>query len=269
MDSVVDVARSIVLHKWRILAIFLALVSVSIAHYAGFIMHIPTRIVAVSGATLIPGVTAIFLFYLSLSTVVSRVFFTVILPFVWLAVTILSRFSNGLVLSTFGNKKGFVSSCKGLVANEGLLSYCFQALMSITLMFGLYTDFSFSWRDFFWGCGAFSLFLFLWLLRSGFVCQPNWSKFCLKFKKRQSVKFSVIASAFVTGGSLLVVASFFLGMMRAEQLRSAKPVNITSVNYTGVANVLASTGSATLITGKDENGFWYIYATKDMSVLAE
>ena len=51
----------------------MTLLSLSMAHYAGFLMRVPLSSVAVAGAPLAGGVTATFLFYMFFCLVIARV----------------------------------------------------------------------------------------------------------------------------------------------------------------------------------------------------
>lgn len=60
-------------HRLAILGGGLALVSLSLAHYAGFLFQVPSQIVAVAGLPLAKGVTSTFLFYVFFCAVIARV----------------------------------------------------------------------------------------------------------------------------------------------------------------------------------------------------
>ena len=112
-----------------------ALASLSLAHYAGFLMVFPLPILAIAGLTLAKGVTATFLFYVFFIAICARVFTSLFVLFllpVWTLVDRCQRVSRKLL--NFSSQRRFVRSHTRTINSEGYFWLLMQALMFVLRM---------------------------------------------------------------------------------------------------------------------------------------
>ena len=186
-------------HKTPVLGGLLAIVSLSLAHYAGFLMSVPLQIVAVAGVRLANGVTATFLFYVFFCAVSARVFTSIIqliaLPF--LAAS--DRLERGMRRKMdWSHRRRFVRTHSQTIKWEGFAWLIVQALLFLLLMLGIYVEFTMTWLS---GAGLFVsivLVMLSMLVRSGFFLQPKPRTFIRKIKARRRRYGRAASAAFVT-----------------------------------------------------------------------
>lgn len=269
MSLILNATKGLNAHKGRLFNTFFALAAISFAHYAGFIMELPLQIMAASGGALVTGVTATFVFYVALCAVVSRVGIGMVQPFLLLFLVGAGRAEQGYRLASWKKKRKFVRSYNNLMDNEGYYWLGAQVLFFVTLMPALYLKFTLTWKS---GLGLLIVLLFISLavlFRARFLLSLSWTFFMRRFKKRTASKTNVASALFVTIASALVVASFIMGSMRMAFLKSAQPQQITNEYFTGYANLIASSGSSTLLYEHADGKARYIYATPSYALAVE
>lgn len=257
-------------HKASVLGGVLAVISLSLAHYAGFLMNVPLQIVAVAGMPLAKGVTATFLFYMFFSAVFARVLTSmlqlVVLPF--LALT--DRLDRGLSRKMdWAHQRRFVRSHTQTIKWEGYVWISIQAILFFIIMLGIYVKFTITWIS---GIGLFAsilLVLLSGLVRSGFFLQPSPGAFSRKIRQRPVRSGRAASAAFVTITAALIVLAFFMGVMRASLLRDHELQTIMTKNFTGMATIIASSEGALLLFQKKDIDFRYIYSTPDFMTSIE
>jgi|GEM_PF-838347 len=256
--------------KTSLLSGALAILSLSLAHYAGFLMKVPLQIVAVAGLPLAKGVTATFLFYVLFCAVFARVltsmFQLVALPFL----TATDRLELGLRRKmTWLHQRRFVRSHKETIKWEGYIWVILQAAIFLLVMLAIYVKFTMTW---FSGVGLFTSIIFVvlsGLVRAGFFLQPSPSIFIKKIKRRPAYSGRAASATFVTATAALIVTAFFMGSMRASLLRNDEPHMIVTREFTGNANIIASTEGALLLFQKQGDEFRYIYSTPEFTASME
>jgi hypothetical protein len=257
-------------HKTSVLAGVLAIVSLSLAHYAGFLMKVPLQIVAVAGMPLAKGVTATFLFYVFFCAVFARVLASmlqlVVLPF--LAVT--DRLERGFRRRMdWPHQRRFVRSHSQTIKWEGYIWIAIQALLFLLLMLAIYVKFTITWIS---GVGLLTsivLIVLSGLVRSGFFLQPIPNTFIRKIKSRPARSGHVASAAFVTTTAALIIVAFFMGSMRASLLRDQGPHMIVTKEFTGMATVIASSEGAILLFQKQDAELRYIYSAPEFTASIE
>lgn len=256
-------------NKNRIINSFFALTSIALAHYAGFLMVIPVQIVAAAGGAMAPGVTATFIFYVAFCAVVARaavgIIQLIIIPFFLLH----DRIIHGFKLQGINKKRRYVRSYYSLLRNEGYLWLGLQASIFLVALFGLYVDFTFTWKS-----GTFVILAIAGVLLSGafrakYLLILKWKVFLERFRGRDSFRLNAASAAFVTITSALVVASLCLGVMRMSLLKKAAPQQVSNEYFTGYAKLLASSGSSTLLYEEVKDDGRYIYAASDYAIAIE
>lgn len=269
MNNFMDFARAMKEHKLKVLTSILTLTSICFAHYAGFILYLPTQIVAAASSSLATGITLTFLSYVMICAVFARVivgFFQTFLPPITLLIT---RFENGVNLKAMKRKIKYVESYDGVLKMDSIVWLFFQMMTFIFLLLVLYVDVNYSNR----GLGLFllvSLFMILsWALRSKLLLVGNINGFIRRIKRRQKFKANAISASLLTFATTLILVSFLMGKMRVNMLKEASPQQITNSYFIGYANLLASSGTASLLLERDGDYRRYIYATSEFVLTVE
>jgi len=257
-------------HKTSLLGGFLAIVSLSLAHYAGFLMKVPLQIVAVAGMSLAKGVTATFLFYVFFSAVVARVLIAIlqlaILPF--FAVT--DRMERGFRRKMdWSHQRRFVRSHSQTIKWEGYIWILIQAISFFLIMFAVYVDFTITWISGVVLCISIVLVFMSGLLRAKFFLQPKASVFIRKVKTRPARSGRMASAVFVTATTALVIIAFFMGTMRASLLRDQNPHMVVTKEFADMAAVIASSDGALLLFQKQGSELRYIYSTPEFTTSME
>ena len=256
--------------KTSVLAGMLAIVSLSLAHYAGFLMEVPLQIVAVAGLPLAKGVTATFLFYVFFCAVSARVLISILqlimLPF--LAVT--DRIQRGFPRRmTWPHQRRFVRSHSDTIKWEGFVWFLMQLLLFVFLMLAIYVKFTMTWLS---GIGvliSIMLVILSGLVRAGFFLQPRMRTFIHKIKKRRARFGRAASAAFVTLTAAFIIVAFFMGAMRASLLRDQNPHIVMTKDFTGAATVIASSEGSLLLFQKHGEEFRYIYSASEFTASME
>ncbi|WP_062066415.1 hypothetical protein [Cellvibrio sp. OA-2007] len=257
-------------YKTSIIGGFLAIVSLSLAHYAGFLMKVPLHIVAVAGMPLAKSVTATFLFYLFFSAVSARVITSmlqlILLPFF----AVLDRLEPGFRRRmNRADQRRFVRSHSRTIKWEGYIWLIIQALFFLLLMLGIYVKFSINLAN---GVALFASLAFIilsGLVRSGFFLQPKLHTFIRKIKSRPARSGRAVSGAFVTVTGALIIISFLLGGMRANLLREQEPHFVMTKEFSGRATVIASAEGSLLLFQKEGSELRYIYFSTDFTATIE
>lgn len=267
---------SVTAHRWfyrvwanktSVLGGVLAIVSFSLAHYAGFLMKVPLQIVSVAGVQLANGVTTTFLFYVFFCAVVARVltsmFQLVVLP-------ILALTDRGVFRKMdWGQQRRFVRSHRQTIKWEGSVWFIVQAFLFILVTLAVYVKFTVTWIS---GAGlviSMILVVLSGLFRSGFFLQPKPRTFIRKIKTRDTRSGLAASAAFVTITAASIIVAFFLGGMRASLLRDQAPQMIVTKEFTGKAAVIASSETALLLYQKQADQQRYIYSTPEFTATTE
>ncbi|CAB5721007.1 Uncharacterised protein [Delftia tsuruhatensis] len=257
-------------HKVPIVSGILAVISLSLAHYAGFLVKVPLQIVAVAGLPLAKSVTATFLFYVFLCAVIARVLTSMLQPFVLPGLALVDRLERGFSRELdFRRRRKFVREHSRTIRLEGYLWFFIQFSFFLLLMLAIYVKFAITWIS---GVGLiFSILCVLisGLIRSGYFLQPRLVIFLEKIKNRPSYFGRAASALFVTMTSALVVVAFFLGTMRASLLRDQEPQKTITRNFSGLATVIASSEGSLLLFQKQNKEFRYIYSTSEFTISIE
>lgn len=257
-------------HKTSILAGLVALVSLSLAHYAGFLSSVPLQIVAVAGVSLAKGVTTTFLFYLFFCAVSARVLIAIVqlatLPFLALS----DRLGRGFRRTMdWPRQRRFVRTHSETIKWEGIVWILMQALLFLFLMLGIYIKFSVTWLSGMALLLSIVLVVLSGLVRSGFFLQPKPRTFIRKIRTRRVRSGRTASATFVTITGALVVVAFFMGAMRASLLRDQTAQRIVTKEFTGMAAVIASSEGALLLFQKQNADLRYIYSAPEFTTSIE
>lgn len=263
-----------VLEAWRQKATLasglLTITSLSLAHYAGFMMAVPMQILAIAGLPLAKGVTATFLFYLFLCAAISRVFTAISLaifgPFLVAALLprIIGKRNPG-----WREKKQFVMTHRQMLRKEVIFSQLIHALLFPFLVVSLYVQRTTTLHSATLFSLAATLLLVAFLIRSEFLLQLKWKPFIRKVKTRPRVGGRTGSAAFVTLVTTLIVASFFLGKWRMELLQSQNPGETVTTSFSGAATLLASSDRSILLYQKEGDAERYIYSSPEFTTSFE
>lgn len=261
-------------HKTSVLTAVLALVSLSLAHYAGFLVKVPLQIVAVAGAPLAKGVTATFLFYVFFCAVSARVLAAVVqlmaLPFVALG----DRLGRGFGWKmSWPQQRRFVRTHTATIKWEGMTWFLLQSLLFLLMMLAIYVQFEDTWLSLSLIAGAIVLVVLSGLVRAGFFLQPKPGPFVRKARQRPARKGRLTSAILVTLTGALVVVAFIMGMMRASLLRDQEPHMVVTKEFTGMAAVIASSDEALLLFQKQDrtpgSAVRYVFSTPEFTTSVE
>lgn len=257
-------------HKTSLIGGVLALISLSLAHYAGFLMKVPLQIVAVAGMPLVRGVTTTFLFYVFFCAVFARVLTSILqlalLPFI--AAT--DRFEPAFRRKMdWSNQRRFVRSHSQTIKWEGLIWIAIQSLMFLLMMLSIYVEFAGTWTSVAGLFASIVLIVLTGLLRSGFFLQPKPRIFINKIKARRARAGRAASAAFVTATAALIVVAFFMGAMRADLLRTQQEHPIVTKDFAGKAAIIASSEGALLLFQKQGTEMRYVYSAAEFTASIE
>lgn len=257
-------------HKTSMLGGVLAIVSLSLAHYAGFLMKVPLQIVAVAGLPLAKGVTATFLFYVFFCAVFARVLTSVFQLVVLPCLAMSDRLERGFRRKMdWSHQRRFVRSHSQIIKWEGTVWMAIQALLFLLLMLAIYVKFTITWIS---GVGlviSIVLVILSGLFRSGFFLQPKPRTFIRKIKTRRVRSGRAASAAFVTTTAALIIVAFFMGGMRASLLRDQEPQTVVTKELTGLASVIASSEGTLLLYQKQGVELRYIYFSPEFTASVE
>lgn len=107
------------------------------------------------------------------------------------------------------------------------------------------------------------------LFRAKYFLLLDWARFVKRVKRNTLAQVNVASAALVIIISALVVAAFFMRAMRMNLLRKVQPQQITNKYFAGYANLLASSGSSTLLFEQADGKFRYIYAASEYTLAVE
>lgn len=257
-------------HKASVVAGVLAIVSLSLAHYAGFLIDLPLQIVAVAGMPLASGVTATFLFYLFFCAVFARVLASIMqlitLPFLAVA----DRLGPGVRLRMeWSHQRRFVRTHSQTIKWEGFVWILVQALMLLFMMLAIYLKAAFSWLTAVGIAMFFIPIVLSGLIRSGYFLQPKPRAFIRKIRTRRTRYGRAASAAFVTTTAALIIMAFVMGNMRASLLRDQTPHMVVTKEFTGIATVIASSEGALLLFQKQGKELRYIYSSPEFTASIE
>lgn len=257
-------------HKASVLGGVLAIISLSLAHYAGFLMKVPLQIISVAGMPLAKGVTATFLFYMFFCAVFARVITSilqlVVLPFFALTDRLERGFRRKM---DWKHQRRFVRSHTQTIKWEGYIWIVIQALLFLLLMLGIYVNFAITWLSGFGIVASIVLSFLSWLLRAKFFLQPIPRIFYRKIKSRPARSGQTVSAAFVTATAAMIIVAFFMGSMRAKLLRDQHPQMTMTKSFTGMATILASSEEALLLYQKHGDDYRYVYSTTEFTTSVE
>lgn len=257
-------------HKTSMLGGVLAIISLSLAHYAGFLMDVPLQIVSVAGLQLAKGVTATFLFYIFFCAVCARVITSMVQLIILPGFAISDRLERGLRWKLdWPQQRRFVRSHTQIIKWEGFILIIIKMILFIILISGIYLDFTATWIS---AAGIFVpiiLAIISILLRSGFFLQPKSRIFIRKVRMRSASYGRLTSAVFVTSTAALVIAAFFMGNMRANLLRKQEQTRIITKEFTGMAAVIASSDGALLMFQKKGSAHRYIYSAPEFTTSVE
>ncbi|OIN04576.1 hypothetical protein BFS86_20280 [Shewanella algae] len=257
-------------HKTSLIGVLLGILSLSLAHYAGFLMKVPVQIIAVAGAPLAPGVTATFLFYMFFCAVCARVmasmFQLAFLPFM----AAMDRLDRGLFRRmSWSNQRHFVKSHTQTIRWESYYWLALQSVLFLLLMLAIYVKFDMGWFSGAALASSLLLVLLTGLVRSGFFLQPKVKVFIRKIKSRPARARLAASATLVTATGASIVVSFILGVMRADLLRNQSPQLVITENFSAMAAVMASSESELLIFQKKGLDSRYVYFASNLITTIE
>lgn len=257
-------------HKTAIVGGTLAIVSLALAHYAGFLMNVPLQLVAVVGLPLAKGVTATFLFYLFFCAVSARVIASIVQLAVLPIFALLDRFGRGFRRKMdFSQQRHFVRTHSHTIEWEGFAWILIQGLLFLLLIFGIYVKFSIDWVSASEVVVSVAFAVLSGLVRSGFFLQPKPATFKRKIKTRTARYGRAVSAAFVTTTAALIIVAYILGGLRASLLRDQEPQMIVTKEFTGKASIIASSEGALLLFQKQGTALRYIYSAPEFATSME
>lgn len=257
-------------HKTSILGGALAIGSLSLGHYAGFLANVPLQIVAVAGLRLATGVTATFLFYVFFCAVTARVLISMLQLIVLPLFTATDRLERGFGRKmNWSQRRRFVRRHWSTIKWEGMAWLFVQAALFLFSMLAIYVKFTATWFSVVGIVLAIALATLSGLFRAAFFLQPEPQTFIRKIKQRPARFARATSAAFVTSTGALIILAFILGSMRASLLRDQNPNMVVTKDFRGLATVIASSDSALLLYQKHQGELRYIYSSPEFTTSME
>lgn len=252
--------------KSAVLIGVMALLSLSMAHYAGFLMSVPLSIVAVAGPTLAGGVTATFLFYMFFCLVIARVLAAMMQLITLPVLPLIDRIAYGFALPmTWEQRRRFVRKHTETITWEGGVWALVRLILFLLCMLALYVEFTMTWVTALVLLGSVMSVVLSGLFKAGFALQLKPRTFFRKIKTRPTRMGGIASAAFVTITGASVITGFLMGGMRAELLRSQQPHMVTAKDFKGMAAIIASSNGSLLLYQKQDEERRYIYTAPEFS----
>lgn len=256
------------MYKRKIVMAVLAVFSISLAHYAGFVMQLPLPILAAAGSAMAPGVTAAFLFYLALCSIFARVMVSV-MQFIYLpGMIIVDRVRFGKLIS-IQKKRKYVRTYHELLQKEGLLWFSAQIFITVVGMFAVYANVPATLRTGFIILISVLLVAVAILFRARYFLILKTGRFIERWNKSSTFRANTATAMMVTLPAVLVVIAFVSGALRIKLLENTEPQQVTNCYFSGYARLLVSSGSASLLLQETGQKKRYIYSTPEYVVSVE
>ena len=263
ISTLKNMINNIYYTKEKTITFLLSLISITFAHYAGFLSSIPLPIVAAAGADLALGVTATFTFYISLCAILSKIISYIIMTLVSPVVIALYRAECGFKLLKFNQKRKYIENYKRYLKNENWISIVLQLIVFIIAIKAIYFEFEFTIKSISISIIGFIFIIISGLLKANFFLSSNLKSYKKRIRIREKEKINAIHSFLLTSILTLLLISYISGVMREEMLANAAQQQITNKYFCGYASLIASSGDSVLILEKEGKLKRYMYLTKD------
>ncbi|MDR8016016.1 hypothetical protein [Ectopseudomonas guguanensis] len=237
----------------------LALLSIVVTHYAGFLYKLPSAIVSVAAVEFFPAFSAIFIFYLTFCYATARVF-----GFLFSQLAVVGYiFVSGMIYryGRYVRVKKYLKAYKARSEEENNFYLISVAAMFLGLFLIVYVrPVSFELSGFFIFCVVI-IFISAILktdvlvLRFGSVLRRLFNERRLKYRRE------MIASYMFVVVGIFLALSYYAGTLRFERLEREKVVEYTSDNLVGDLKILISSKDAVLAIEDNEEFFTYVYAS--------
>lgn len=232
----------------KVWAVIITIISISTAHYAGYIKDLPPQLSIAGGSTLAAGVTTTFIFIATVAVVLSRI----IAIFTYAMILVASDLLFSLELwakraKKMKYKRLSIRRHQCLIKRESILSFFIQVPAFLLLMFNFYVKGSSYMPSLIW------LFVFI-ILMLGLINRLGLSIFNLRriYKKignKSHIEFqgSTLVHVFLVILGSLTIVSYLAGEARIKHVLNLDAVTIETGYYNGKAQLLISTGEVYLL----------------------
>jgi hypothetical protein len=237
----------------------LALLSVVVTHYAGFLYKIPSVMISVAAVEFFPTFSALFAFYLAFSYATARVF-----GFLLSQIAAISYISVGSIVFRYGKFlkiKRYLKLYKDRMKEENNLYWVFVVLLfCLFFSFAYVRAVTFEFSGFFIFC-VVVIFVAAVLKTDILVISPMSIARRAVNKLRLKYRREMLASYMFVLVGIVLALSYYTGVLRFERLQGEKAVEFKSSGFNGSIKILISNADAVLAIEENDEVFSYVYAS--------
>lgn len=232
---------------WRLVfSASVSLLSVSTAHYIGFIRNLPPQVALAGGSLLIAGVTLTFVLFVTAVAVTSRMLAMYIGS---VSAMILSHpyDARDIFSMKIGKRKSILRKMQRLERIEPWIVTIFQVIFFLIFFVAYYVREPYVLPDLPILAALFMLLLSLLYRVRFFSVRP--SSYWQRLKNPRGVKFTLnlYSRAFIGVTGLALMLAFVAGEARMRHLQVIAPTGVQAEHYSGTAQILIRYGDMTLL----------------------
>lgn len=237
----------------------LALLSIMVTHYAGFLYKLPSAIVSVAAVEFFPTFSALFIFYLTFCYATARVF-----GFLFSQVGVVGYIFFSSAVYRYGRYvrvKKYLKTYKARSEEESnfyLISV--GIVFSLLFLIAYVRPVSFEFSSFFIFCVAV-IFISAVLKTDILVLRFRSVVRRLINERRLKYRREMIASYMFVVVGMFLALSYYAGVLRFERLERERAVEYASDYLVGDLKILMSNKDAVLAIEDSEEFFTYVYAS--------
>ena len=251
------------LNKNRVLKEFLrgvlALLSIVVTHYAGFLYKVPSVMISIAAVEFFPTFSALFAFYLAFSYATARVF-----GFLLSQIAAISYISVGSIIFRYGKFlkiKRYLKLYKARLKEESDLYWMFVVLLfCFFFSFAYIRTVTFEFSGFFIFCVVVILVAAI-LKTDILVISPVAIARRMVNKLRLKYRREMLASYMFVFVGVVLALSYYTGVLRFERLQGEEAVEVASGGFTGSVKILISNADGILAIEENDEVFNYVYAS--------
>lgn len=237
---------------WKIISGLITFFSISFAHYAGFFMQVPVELVSVFRTAFLIPTTTSFIFYSTLSSVISLIVLFILYSCVFCVLLLVNRITLFFINKNLKNILWFVRVYNRAVDGESFITFCFRILAFIMFMFMVYMNASLTTKGWFFLIALIFVIFLSILIRTKYLLVFNHKMFLYKVSNYPRFRVRFFSVSLFCLASLLIICSFFIGVMRMNYLLDQKSVLVNRGCFVGSGKILANDGDRLLLAETKE-----------------
>lgn len=240
----------------------LAFLSLGTVHYVGFLMGVPLEIVSIASLKFMANFVATFTFYLTLCYMVAKVLSFAVSQFYYSSLAPLAAltFVVSKVLPDWLKKPARKMHRETNVVEKLIYWASFVFVFVFTFNFS-YLKFNHSTvggMTWVWAGGI----CLAALLKSGILIRPKAQIQRVLDRKRVALRKALVRDYSYLIAGLVMVLSFYAGVLRFEKIMTERLVDFRSEVYQGQVHVLLNAEGAYLLVGSGSGGMEFLYVNE-------